>query len=85
MIRGKWMTKARKGQKRYRVYKRYIDSRRNVIAYQSNNLAKAREKLNEIFERGVHRGRGGRGVGTAIFLVNEKGEILNSIGNLQNL
>ena len=78
MIRGKWMTKARKGQKRYRVYKRYPVSGRNVLVYQNNDLAKARDKLNEMFRQGVHRGRGGRGVATSMFIVNEKGEILSS-------
>jgi hypothetical protein len=78
MIRGKWITKARNGQKKYRVYRKYTDSGRNVLVYQSNSLVKARDKLNEIFQQGVYRGRGGRGVAKSIFLVNEKGEILSN-------
>ena len=78
MIKGKWTSKARKGQKRYRVYKRYTNSGRNVLAYQSNSLVKARNKLNEIFEQGVHRSRGGRGSAISMFLVNENGEVLST-------
>ena len=77
MIKGKWMTKARKGQKKYRVYKRYTNSGRNVLIYQSNNLAKTRDEANKIFEQEVYRSRGGKGTATAMFLVNEKGEILS--------
>ena len=75
MIKGKWITKARKHQKKYRVYKRYTNSGRNTLIYQNNNLAKAREEVEKIFQRGVHSGRG---TNWAIFLVNEEGNILSS-------
>lgn len=70
-IKGKWITKARKGQKKYRLYRRYTSSGRNELLFQSDSLAEARKEADIIHDRAVRKGNG---IPIAFFLVNKEGK-----------
>ncbi|MCK4526037.1 hypothetical protein KAW18_01595 [candidate division WOR-3 bacterium] len=64
MIKEKWVSSAKRGQKDYRIYKIYRSGKKSLV-YQTNSLAKARDEKDEFFRRGKG--------GTTVILVNKEG------------